>query len=76
MGVEVDSLTDIDSAKDCLNLCLEETECEWSTFDESDGICTLTEDCIAVNACDSCTVSNINNPECETDDNNDDGMRC
>ena len=47
-------------AKECAELCLMEHNCNWHTFNELTMICTLTNDCPAMDkTCKMCVSSEI-----------------
>ena len=45
----------LNSVGQCAQLCLGTDNCGWWTFDSSDGVCALFQDCLTTTECTSCT---------------------
>ena len=43
------------STQVCANTCLNTDNCDWWTFDSSDGLCALYQDCLSTVECTTCT---------------------
>ncbi len=64
--MDVATENDIGSPEDCLDLCIEEEDCRWSSYFGENGACLLTENCIGLEVCDDCSISNVENPACDS----------
>ncbi len=72
-GTSIANVFDVASAEDCRAECGEVELCSWCTFYSDSGLCVLMEECGGVARCGVCSITAKDNPNCELEEEGDDG---
>ncbi len=67
-GTSVGNAFDVNTAEECLDVCIDTDGYVWATHFAGNKFCELTLNCPDVEVCEDCAISSVNNDNCDLDD--------